>query len=82
MPVLQVGNKRCQHSNLDYTELCSYGFPGSADHHIRLQVRHTLYHHSLHADDKTLHCPLDSDNLASGCTWHYASVTWKCCQCC
>ncbi len=75
LPVVQVGNKRCQHSDLDYTELCSHGLPGSTDHHIRLQVRHTLYHHSLHEDDKTLYCPLDSDNLVSDCTWHYGSVT-------
>jgi hypothetical protein len=75
LPVVQVGNKRCQHSDLDYTELCSHGLPGSTDHHIRLQVRHTLYHHSLREDDKTLYCPLDSDNLVSDCTWHYGSVT-------
>ena len=47
LPVLQVGNQRCQHSNLDHTELRSLGLPGSADHHICLQVRHTIYRHSL-----------------------------------
>ncbi len=74
MPVVQVGNKR-QHSNLDYTELCSHGLPGSADHYICLQVRHNIYHYSLGEHDKTLYCPLNSDKQVSGCVWYYASVT-------
>jgi hypothetical protein len=64
MSVVQMGNQRCQHSKLDYTELRSHGLPGSADHHIRLQVRHTSYHHSPHEDDMILYVP---QSLISRC---------------